>query len=97
MEKEISAINDIRKLIEELKNKLDDKVQENNRLNQEILNSEDEVKNLKSNILDLNEQVKLLKLASQIEGKEIGSNKDVKLMINEMVREIDKCIALLNK
>jgi len=45
----------------------------------------------------LNEQVKLLKLASQIEGKEIGSNKDVKLMINEMVREIDKCIALLNK
>lgn len=97
MEKEISAINDIRKFIEELKNKLDDKVQENNRLNQEILNSEDEVKNLKSNILDLNEQVKLLKLASQIEGKEIGSNKDVKLMINEMVREIDKCIALLNK
>ena len=97
MEKEISAINDIRKFIEELKNKLDDKVQENNRLNQEILNSVDEVKNLKSNILDLNEQVKLLKLASQIEGKEIGSNKDVKLMINEMVREIDKCVALLNK
>ena len=97
MEKEISAINDIRKFIEELKNKLDDKVQENNRLNQEILNSVDEVKNRKSNILDLNEQVKLLKLASQIEGKEIGSNKDVKLMINEMVREIDKCIALLNK
>ena len=97
MEKEISAINDIRKFIEELKNKLDDKVQENNRLNQEILNSGDEVKNLKSNILDLNEQIKLLKLASQIEGKEIGSNKDVKLMINEMVREIDKCLALLNK
>ena len=51
MEKEISAINDIRKFIEELKNKLDDKVQENNRLNQEILNSGDEVKNLKSKIL----------------------------------------------
>jgi len=97
MEKEISAISDIRKFIEELKNKLDDKAQENNRLNQEILNSEDEVKSLKSNISDLKEQVKLLKLASQIEGKEIGSNKDVKLMINEMVREIDKCIALLNK
>ena len=73
MEKEISAISDIRKFIEELKNKLDDKAQENNRLNQEILNSEDEVKSLKSNISDLNEQVKLLKLASQIEGKEIGS------------------------
>ena len=39
----------------------------------------------------------MLKLASQIDGNEVGSTKDVKLMINEMVREIDKCIALLNK
>ena len=45
----------------------------------------------------LNENIKMLKLASQIDGNEVGSTKDVKLMINEMVREIDKCIALLNK
>ena len=31
------------------------------------------------------------------DGNEVGSTKDVKLMINEMVREIDKCIALLKK
>ena len=52
---------------------------------------------LKTKISDLNENVKMLKLASQIDGNEVGSTKDVKLMINEMVREIDKCIALLNK
>ena len=52
---------------------------------------------MKSNISHLNEQVKMLKLANQIDGNEVGSTKDVKLMINEMVREIDKCIALLNK
>ena len=97
MKKETSAINDIREYILKLRNNLDTKIKENFQLNEKIINSENEVNHLKSKINELNEQIKLLKLASQIEGKEIGSNKDVKLMINEMVREIDKCIALLNK
>ena len=73
------------------------KEQENTNLNKEISKHMTEINQLKSNISQLNEQVKMLKLASQIEGNEVGSTKDVKLMINEMVREIDKCIALLNK
>ena len=39
----------------------------------------------------------MLKLAKKIEGSGDEKNKDLKLMINEMVREIDKCIALINK
>ena len=97
MEKETSAINDIRNYIQKLRNNLDDQVQKNLQLNEKITTSNNEVNQLKSNIIDLIEQIKLLKLANQIEGKEIGSNKDVKLLINEMVREIDKCIALLKK
>jgi Mg2+ and Co2+ transporter CorA len=97
MEKEISAINDIRKFINVLNDNLTDKMQENTNLNQEISKCKTEIITLKSNISQLNEQVKMLKLASQIDGNEVGSTKDVKLMINEMVREIDKCIALLNK
>ena len=97
MEKEISAINDIRKFMNILNENLADKVQENTNLNQEISKHKTEINSLKSNISQLNEQVKLMKLASQIDGNEVGSTKDVKLMINEMVREIDKCIALLNK
>tara|TARA_B100000963_G_C22333747_1_gene539801 strand:+ start:275 stop:568 length:294 start_codon:yes stop_codon:yes gene_type:complete len=97
MEKEISAINDIRKFINVLNDNLTDKMQENTNLNQEISKYKSEINTLKSNISQLNEQVKMLKLASQIDGNEVGSTKDVKLMINEMVREIDKCIALLNK
>ena len=97
MEKEISAINDIRDYIKKLRNNLDDQVQKNLQLSEKITTSNNEVNQLKSNIIELNEQIKLLKLANQIEGKEIGSNKDVKLLINEMVREIDKCIALLKK
>ena len=97
MEKEISAINDIRKFINVLNDNLTDKMQENTNLNQEISKYKTEINTLKSNMSQLNEQVKMLKLASQIDGNEVGSTKDVKLMINEMVREIDKCIALLNK
>ena len=97
MEKEISAINDIRKFINVLNENLAHKEQENTNLNKEISKHITEINILKSNISQLNEQVKMLKLASQIDGNEVGSTKDVKLMINEMIREIDKCIALLNK
>jgi len=97
MEKEISALNEIRSFIKSLKEKLNSKIQENNKLNQDILSAGEEITHLKTKISDLNENVKMLKLASQIDGNEVGSTKDVKLMINEMVREIDKCIALLNK
>ena len=97
MEKEISALNEIRSFIKSLKEKLNSKIQENNKLNEEILSASEEITHLKTKISDLNENVKMLKLASQIDGNEVGSTKDVKLMINEMVREIDKCIALLKK
>tara|TARA_B100000768_G_scaffold170567_1_gene177079 strand:+ start:2258 stop:2551 length:294 start_codon:yes stop_codon:yes gene_type:complete len=97
MEKEISAINEIRSFIKDLKEKLNTKIQENNKLNEEVLSASEEITNLKTKISDLNENVKMLKLASQIDGNEVGSTKDVKLMINEMVREIDKCLVLLNK
>ena len=97
MEKEISALNEIRSFIKGLKEKLNTKIQENNKLNEEILSAGEEITQLKTKISELNENIKMLKLASQIDGNEVGSTKDVKLMINEMVREIDKCIALLNK
>jgi predicted nuclease with TOPRIM domain len=97
MEKEISALNEIRSFIKSLKENLKTKVQENSKLNEDILSASEEITQLKTKISDLNENVKMLKLASQIDGNEVGSTKDVKLMINEMVREIDKCIALLNK
>ena len=97
MEKEISALNEIRSFIKSLKEKLNTKIQENNKLTEDIFSAGEEITHLKTKISDLNENVKMLKLASQIDGNEVGSTKDVKLMINQMVREIDKCIALLNK
>ena len=97
MEKEISALNEIRSFIKSLKEKLNAKIQENKKLSEDILSAGKEINHLKTKISDLNENIKMLKLASQINKSEVGSTKDVKLMINEMVREIDKCISLLNK
>ena len=43
----------------------------------------------------LNEQIKVLSMAKSLSG-DTESNKEMKLKINELVREIDKCISLLN-
>lgn len=96
MDKEISAINDIRVFINDLKDELNVKNHENSKIKEDILSKEQEISDLNSNITVLNDQLKMLKLASQLDGNEVGSTTDVKLMINEMVREIDKCIALIN-
>jgi uncharacterized protein YjgD (DUF1641 family) len=48
----------------------------------------------KQTIKQLEEKSKILKLAKTLEIKE--GNVEAKLKINELVREIDKCIGLLN-
>lgn len=47
-------------------------------------------------INDLQEQNKILKLARMISGGNDQNSRDIKLRINQMIREIDKSIALLN-
>ena len=63
--------------------------QENNDLSDELKKKEDE-------ILTLQDKIKLINISKSVE----VSKEEVKagrLKINEYVREIDKCIALLNK
>ena len=50
----------------------------------------------KSEITALTEKVKMIKLAKSVGGSGDESAK-FKLKINEVVREVDKCIAMLNK
>lgn len=49
----------------------------------------------KVQIKELEEQNKVLKLAKSLSGKE-GKSTEIKLKINELIREIDKCIAQVN-
>ena len=97
MSEEFSAIEEIREYVLGLQKNVDLKKEENKILNEKIDSLKNEKDDLQALINQLKEQIKMLKLAKQIDGDEVKENKDVKLMINEMVREIDKCIALLNK
>ena len=48
-------------------------------------------------INNLEEKIKLLRITKSVNAQEVESNKESRQKINEYVREIDKCIALLNK
>ena len=54
-----------------------------------------EIENLKSENQILNEELKTARVANAISGSSAGSY-EAKMRINQLVREIDKCIALLN-
>ena len=56
---------------------------------------EEKMAELKSQIADLEEKNRVIQVAQSLNSGE-GST-DARKRINELVREIDKCIALLNK
>jgi predicted component of type VI protein secretion system len=68
------------------KQQLEDK----NKLLEEMIDEQQKL------IHDLQEQNKILKLAKMISGGNDQNSRDIKLRINQMIREIDKSIALLN-
>ncbi|HSO86220.1 MAG TPA: hypothetical protein VLQ91_06695 [Draconibacterium sp.] len=76
----------------------------------EFANVENEKKALEKNVLDLKHEIELLKKEKSELGKKneqlrlathilsgVDENREAKQKINKLVREIDKCIALLNK
>ena len=61
--------------------------------NQLILDLSEKDKTIKS----LEEKIKLLRITKSVSTQDDKRNKESRQKINEYVREIDKCIALLNK
>ncbi len=82
-------IKSIISLYEEQKEKNREIVTKNKELTHKITNLEDKIKD---NELKYNN----LKLAKAIASTD-DSNHDAKIKVNRIVREIDKCIALLNR
>ena len=97
MERGISAINEIREYVKGLQKSINGYRENEEKIASQLKKLDEEKTNLQNEINQLQEQVKLLKLAKQLEGNSVKDTKEVKLKINEMVREIDKCIALMNK
>jgi len=77
-------------------------IEQYNVIKENLREHQDKIQELKTindqhqkTINELKDKIKLLKIAKSAETKEGAV--DAKLKINEMVREIDKCIGLLNR
>ena len=69
--------------------------EENKQLSNEVKLLKSEIEMLEARVSELQEKQKTLKLAKSLNKEE--KRTEVKLKINELVREIDHCIGLLNK
>jgi hypothetical protein len=67
---------------------------ENKKCIEELQELKKVVREQKQTIRELEDRIKILRIAKTLETKE--GNVEAKLKINELVREIDKCIGLLN-
>ena len=70
--------------------------EENQLLKSENQRQKIALENAKSTQIELDEKIRVLKLAKSIEGTS-EKTLDIKQKINEFVREIDKCVELLKK
>lgn len=95
MSKLSPQIADISGKIDQLKLRLDNNLEEKATLQKMIGELSDKLDQTQQNIEELKEENGKLRMASSLAGAS-GDKKEVKLKINELVREIDKCIALLN-
>jgi len=91
-------------------NKIDSIIKKINKLMDQYINLEEkhlkvlnEQKALKSKVKEQNEQIidlsnklKDIKLSNQIKNSDDEANAALKARINEFVKEIDKCMAMLN-
>ncbi|MCL3782056.1 hypothetical protein EMN47_16840 [Prolixibacteraceae bacterium JC049] len=82
-------INQLTSLVEHLK-------RDNQQLNDEIVKLKNELEESKEENKRITGKYENLKLAKSLVGEEID-NIDAKLKLNKIVREIDRCIALLNQ
>ena len=83
-------VNKIISLYRSLKKEKEEILEENTNLRSEILERD-------NNIKSLEEKIRLLRITKSVGNHDLEINKESRQKINEYVREIDKCIALLNK
>ena len=90
-------------LIASVKDKLKQLGDRNHSLKNQLTEVQKELSTLKEKLEERDSQVKelteknnVLKMAKSLSGSEDNTS-ETKYKINELVREIDKCIALLNK
>jgi hypothetical protein len=95
-------MENVSEMITSIEYKVTRLIEQHNELKENLRHQQNEIQEQKhlneqqqKTINELKDKIKLLKIAKSTETKEGAV--DAKLKINEMVREIDKCIGLLNR
>ena len=91
-----ATINRIQNKIERLVSEYQEVKSVNMQLKQKLLSLQDQLDKKRKNVSELKDKNKILKLSASLQGEEQDAQA-ARQRINELVREIDKCIALLNK
>lgn len=93
--KDLSAlVTNLKIKAEKLVGKYQLVTEQNKQLSNEVVELKEELNKRSQQLVEMENKIKLLKISKSVDSE---STKDVKLKINEMVREIDKCIAQINK
>ena len=87
IEKKVSKLI---KLYQSVQKEKEEILTENNKLESDLSDKDETIKRLE-------EKIKLLRITKSVSAPDDERNKESRQKINEYVREIDKCIALLNK
>jgi predicted nuclease with TOPRIM domain len=93
---ENAVLNSIKEKVHMLMSSNSSLKEQNIQLETKVSELKNTLEQQKSEIENFNGKVKMLKMAKSL-GGDSGKNTEMKLKINELVREIDKCISLLNK
>ena len=91
-----NVIKNLKSKIEIFKNLHSKAIEENNQLKEEISGLSSEIENKEKENKQLEKKYESLKLAKVIATSSTDAH-DAKIKLNRIVREIDKCISLLNK
>lgn len=96
-------MNELKTIVASLEGKIEKLVNSHRQTRKELLTIQAQHNNLtetvteqKKTISELEEKTKILKLSKSISSTKENTT-ELKLKINELIREVDKCIALLNK
>ena len=95
--KGLDAIEEIKKKFNLLLKRNKDLTDLSSTLKNELSKLKEESEAKDNELNELKDKYKILKMSKKLDGDENQESKELKLKINEMVKEIDKCIALLNK
>ena len=70
---------------------------ENGTLKEQLMQREQEMRTLQQQYEELEKKYKNLKLSKTVAGQDVAGTEETKAKFARLVREIDKCIALLNE